>query len=224
MIYLHVTTTTRSYVKVVASKSRVAPVKQLSIPRLELVAALILARLIGHVKEALELDATGTEMTCWTDSRVTQFCMEGREREWKQFVQHRVNEIRSLVPADRWRDCDGKDNPADVPSRGANPLDLSKCALWLDGPNWLTEFTDISESEFDSACLPEKFVTEVKAEEKRKSQRGETSSLLPATAELRSIALTMKPEDYGDLQRLLRVTTLVLKFVRTIKLLLKGDT
>ena len=50
------TTTVGGYVKLVASKSRVAPVKELTIPRLELLAALALARLITHVKEALEHD------------------------------------------------------------------------------------------------------------------------------------------------------------------------
>ena len=66
VIYLHVTMTVGGYVKLVASKSRVAPVKELTIPRLELLAALVLAGLITHVKEALELDATITNMPCWT--------------------------------------------------------------------------------------------------------------------------------------------------------------
>ena len=70
VIYLHVTTTTGSYVKFVASKSRVAPAKELSIPRLELLAALVLARLIEHVKEALQLELAITDITCWTDSKV----------------------------------------------------------------------------------------------------------------------------------------------------------
>jgi len=150
VIYLHVATTTGSYVKFVASKSRVAPVKQLSIPRLGLLAALVLARLITHVREALELDVTITDITCWTDSRVTLFWIKGEEKEWKQFVQHRVNEIRSFVPAGGWRHCNGKDNPADVTSRGMNPVELLNCALWAEGPKWLAHFTETSEGEFDS--------------------------------------------------------------------------
>ena len=67
VIYLHVTTTVGGYVKLVASKSRVALLRELTIPRLELFAALVLARLITHVKEALEQDVTITNMTCWTD-------------------------------------------------------------------------------------------------------------------------------------------------------------
>ena len=57
--------------------------KKLTISRLELLAAMVLARLTTHVKEALELDVTITNMTCWTDSRVTSFWIKGKEREWK---------------------------------------------------------------------------------------------------------------------------------------------
>ena len=91
VIYLHVTTTTGSYVKFVASKSRVAPAKELSIPRLELLAALVLARLIEHVNEALQLELAITDTSCWIDSKVTLFWIKGEEKEWKQYVQNRVN-------------------------------------------------------------------------------------------------------------------------------------
>ena len=72
----------------VACKSRVAPVKQLTIPRLQLLATLELARLITHVQEALQLDVRITNMTFWTDLKVTLFWIKGEEREWKQFVRH----------------------------------------------------------------------------------------------------------------------------------------
>ena len=223
VIYLHVTTTTESYVKFVASKSRVACAKELSIPRLELLAALVLARLIKHVKEALQLELAITDITCWTDSKVTLFWIKGEEKEWKQFVQNRVNEIRSLVTASSWRHCNGKDNPADIPSRGLNPVELSKCTLWMEGPKWLTNFKGNSESVFDSTHIPEEYFAEIRAEERAKCQK-ETSSVMLAAVEPCGIAQIMRAEDYSNLQRLIRVTVLVLKFVRIMKLLLKGDT
>ena len=220
VIYLHVTTSQGNYARLVASKSRVAPVKNLTIPRLELLAALVLARLITHVKEALEVDVTITNLSCWTDSRVTLCWIKGEEREWKQFVQNRVDEIRTLVPASRWQHCNGKDNPADIPSRGSSPLELSQCPLWMEGPKWLTSITEDTKSVFNSTHVPEECLAEVRAEEKVKCQ---TSSLFLSATEPCGIAQIMEAEDFSDLQRLLRVSALVLKFVRIMKSLLKKD-
>ena len=168
------TTTVGGYVKLVASKSRVAHVKEFTIPRLKLLAALVLARLIPHVKEALELDVTITNMTCWTDSRVILFWNKGEEREWKQLVRNRVNEIRTLVPACRWQHCRGKDNQADISSRGLSPVELARCPLWKERPKWLTCFTEDTKSVFNSTHIPEECFVEVRVEEKVKCQ---TSSL-----------------------------------------------
>ena len=79
-IYLHATKTMGSYVKFVAPRSRVAPVKQEKIPRLELLAALILARLISHVGQDLEPEMHATDLTCWTDSKVALAWIKGEER------------------------------------------------------------------------------------------------------------------------------------------------
>ena len=168
VIYLHITTTIGSYLKFLASKSRVARLKHKSIPRLELLAALILARLITHVGEALEPEVEIAEMTRWTDSRVTLCWIKGEEREWKQFVQHRVNEVRQLVPVSKWKHCYGKNNPADVPSRGMSLSGISECVLWIDGPKWLTENEETSEEEFNSSQLPEECLEEMKAGDKEK--------------------------------------------------------
>ena len=222
MIYLHITTTNGRYLKFVASKSRVAPVKHESIPRLEILAALVLARLITHVGEALRPEVEITEMTCWTDSRVTLCWIKGEEREWKQFVQHRVNEIRQLVPATKWKHCHGKNNPADVPSRGMSPSEMSECVVWIDGPKWLIEYEETTEEEFDSTLLPEECLKEMKAGDKEKWQIEASSSLL-AAAEAVGTAQIIRCEDYSELQRLLRVTALVLKFTNIMKSKLRKE-
>ena len=103
-----------------------------------------------------------------------------------------------------------------------NPVELSNCALWVEAPKWLAHFTETSEGEFDSVHVPEECLAEVRADEKGKRQR-ETSSLLLAAAEPCGIAQIIRSDDFSNLQRLLRVTTLILKFVRIMKLLLKRD-
>ena len=77
------------------------------------------------------------EPTCYTDSEVSLYWIRGIDRVWKQFVQHRVIEIRNLLPSVCWRHCPGVDNPADLPSRGVKPADLAKSELWIMGPQWI---------------------------------------------------------------------------------------
>ena len=82
------------------------------------------------------------EPTCYTDSEVTLYWIRGVDRVWKQFVQHRVVEMRNLLPSACWHHCLGVDNPADLPSRGVKPADLAKNDLWLSGPQWLGAVLD----------------------------------------------------------------------------------
>lgn len=217
VIYLHVTTTTGSYVKFLASRSRVAPVKQETIPRLELLAALILARLISHVGEALEPEVDITCLTCWTDSKVALAWIKGEERELKPFVQNRVNEIRTLVPVNSWRHCCGKNNPADIPSRGMSPSELLECALWIEGPTWLSDNAESGSEEFNIGQLPQECLEEMKAGDKEK-WKSETSSSLLVVAQTIGIANVVTCEDYSNLKRLFRVTALVLQLVKILKL------
>ena len=70
-MYLRIETTTSVYVKLVMSKARVAPIARQTIPRLELLAALILARLVSRVQAALEPIVNVDDIFCWTDSMTT---------------------------------------------------------------------------------------------------------------------------------------------------------
>ncbi|XP_022807946.1 uncharacterized protein LOC111344944 [Stylophora pistillata] len=222
VIYLHVTTTTGSYVKFLGSRSRVAPVKQETIPRLELLAALILARQISHVGEALKPELDIINLTCWTDSKVALAWIKGERREWKPFVQNRVNEIRTLVPVNSWRHRRGKKNPADIPSRGVSPSELSVCALGIERPTWLSDNAETGGEEFDNGQLPQECLEEMKARDKEE-WKSETSSSLLVVAETISIANIVTCEDYSNLQRLFRVTALVLRFVEILKLRLEKN-
>ena len=88
----------------------------------------------------------------------------------------------------------------------------------MEGPKWLTNFKENSESGFDSTHISEEYFAEIRADKR------ETSSVMLAAVESCGIAQILRAEDYSNLQRLIRVTVLVLKFVTIMKLLLKGDT
>lgn len=124
-------------VQLICSKTRVAPLKRLTIPRLELNAALLLARLIAKTTEALELhEAT---VICWSDSMVTLTWIRAHPSRWKDFVRNRVSALQEILPNGSWRYVPGKENPADLASRGLTPDQLIHHNLWWNGPKWLSE-------------------------------------------------------------------------------------
>ena len=70
IVYLRIVTTHGNYIRFVASKTRVAPLSNQTIPRLELLSAVVLARLMHSVKEALTSEIEISKLVCWTDSKV----------------------------------------------------------------------------------------------------------------------------------------------------------
>ncbi|KRY98957.1 hypothetical protein T4B_10222, partial [Trichinella pseudospiralis] len=122
-------------VSFVTAKSRVAPLKKLSTPRLELMAALLCARLVCYVRKELALNVEACH--CWSDSKVALGWINGDANRWKPFVANRVREIQALTPSLWWRYIPTEDNPADLASRGCTVKNLSSSLKWWQGPTWL---------------------------------------------------------------------------------------
>ena len=116
----------------VCSKSRVAK-KNLTMPRLELVAGHMAANLVANVEQAIGAEKVKS-VHCWLDSTVAMYWMNG-QGEYRQFVANRVKKIREHE-AITWRHVRTDENPAGVGSRGG---DVAGNELWQRGPSWLSD-------------------------------------------------------------------------------------
>lgn len=124
------------HVHLLCAKGRIAPLKALTIPKLELCAASILTDLMDKVK--LSLNISFSKFTYWTDSTIVLCWLKGEPRQWKPFVSNRVAHIQNLTKINEWRHVISKENPADLISRGLNPEELANSTLWWKGPWWLS--------------------------------------------------------------------------------------
>jgi hypothetical protein len=210
VVYLVEEDEDHTYSHFVASKTRVSPLKPVTIPRLELLSALCLARLMSNVTESLSERLSLGDPRCFTDSQVALFWIRGVEKDWKPFVQHRAEEIRKLIAGDLWNHCPGKENPADLPSRGLTPVELATNQLWKHGPEWLRT-PKLQCTTPCSEMIPESCLAEMKAPPKV----GIHSLLTPQLPCRISNVVDIKR--FSSIHKLLHVTAYVLKFVRILK-------
>jgi hypothetical protein len=118
VLYVRSTTQEGVIVRLACSKNRLAPVKKITLPRLELLAALIRARLLQYFCWETGLDISNP--TLWTDATVALSWICSNPSRWKTFICNRVTEIQSYTTPNQWKHCPGEDNPADYLSRGMN--------------------------------------------------------------------------------------------------------
>ena len=210
-IYLVCETTNGVYSRLLCSKVRLAPLKSLTIPRLELMAARILVTLMETAQKALSSDTEIDEIKYWTDS-ITVLYWILNKGEWKTFVQHRVNEIVALTRKEDWGHVAGLVNPADIGSRGVSPSQLVNSNLWWEGPDWLRECKDNWPQKFP---LTESIEVE---EEMKKTIVVATTSIVQS---VNTIGQVINIERFSSLGKLLRVSAYVKRFISNLRRKLK---
>ncbi|XP_050339915.1 uncharacterized protein LOC126766119 [Bactrocera neohumeralis] len=123
-------------VRLFTAKSRVAPTKRQSLPKLELCGAQLLARLFAKIKSTFSNYTFDTFL--WTDSQIVLHWLQMHSSTLSTFVGNRVSDIQDLTVDACWRHVPTKINPADMVSRGSTPLELTT-SVWFNGPEFLYE-------------------------------------------------------------------------------------
>ena len=121
--------------RLLCCKSRVAPLKTVSIPRLEICACLLRAKLMKKVLSSLNVEIE--TVVLWSDSMISLAWIKKSPHLLKTFVANRVSSIQELTRNYQWMHVPSESNPADVLSRGLDAKDIISCDLWWNGPKFL---------------------------------------------------------------------------------------
>ena len=200
VVYLRVEdSTNKVHTALVISKTKVSPIKRLSIPRLELCGAQVLTKLLCHAKRILGVPVDS--VFAWTDSTVVLGWLSGSPRRFKTFVGNRVSFIIDQLPPERWRHVPGSQNPADCASRGLFPAQLKEHELWWEGPHWLQR---------EPSTWPEQLSasSETTPEEER------SVCLVGATGTIQPIIPVNR---YSKFTVLKRVTARMFRFIKNVR-------
>ncbi|XP_039865704.1 uncharacterized protein LOC120720149 [Simochromis diagramma] len=120
----------------IMGKARVAPLKPVTIPRMELTAATLASRMDVMWKKELQMELK--DSVFWTDSTSVLKYINNKTTRFRTFVANRVSEIVKVSNPQQWRYVDTDNNPADLASRGLTVQSfLKNKQAWLSGPPFL---------------------------------------------------------------------------------------
>ena len=201
------------------SKTRLAPLKEMTIPRLELMAVLIGVRCVNFVKEQLKISVEGIHI--WTDSQCVLKWLKS-EKDLSVFVRNRVKEINSHRDI-TFHYITSKDNPADIATRGSDMHSLSCNQLWWQGPIWLKkpekewpilnkDEDEQTNSEYDSEIKKSKQVKHTEV-----LNTSEVDSDLPSYISGMCAPFGIECEKYSSITKMIRVTAFALRFIKKLK-------
>jgi transposase InsO family protein len=209
VVYARVESSLGVHVNMLAAKSRVAPLKAQSLPRLELLGCLTLANMSKLVSSAI---ASAVRVGCshfFSDSRTALCWIRNKENRFKQFVEARAAKIRSATDETTWKHVKGELNPADLTTRPLSPSEFVSSKFWYTGPDWLR--LPVSEWPVVDVAgrLTEESVVEIKV--------GEQVSLIAPSEEIVGSGELIEYTRFSCYPKLLRVTALVLRFIYNAK-------
>ncbi|XP_050064280.1 uncharacterized protein LOC126553152 [Aphis gossypii] len=187
--------------RLLCSKTRVAPLKVATIPRLELSGALLLAQLAAKVADSWNINCETIHL--WTDSMIVLGWLNSHSSRLKTFVANRVSQILEITKAPQWHHVATNENPADILSRGITTQELQDATTWWFGPQWLSSDTISWKSQSMLALMPEETLPELR----------------PVQLSLTIVKFKNGLLDrYSKWERLVRATAWILKFIQFLRL------
>ncbi|KAI2646060.1 Transposon Tf2-9 polyprotein [Labeo rohita] len=206
--YLRFTNITGAvHVAFVLGKARVAPLKPVTIPRLELAAAVLAAQIDRMIKREIEIPCM--ESVFWTDSTSVLKYIFNDTTRFKTYVANRVRKIRDLSEKSQWRYVNGFLNPADAASRGLSIDSFLGSDRWLHGP----EFLLLSESNWP--CFPEEQMNNSVDDSEVKKEAMAFSTVMTRAHD----PINKFIEHFSSWNSLKRATAWILKFKKMLRLL-----
>ncbi|CAK1577869.1 unnamed protein product [Parnassius mnemosyne] len=189
-------------VSLLTAKTKVAPIKQVLIPRLELCGGVLLSKLLVEVGDVMRI--TKENWYAWTDSSVVLAWINSHPNKWKTFVANRVSTILECLEPYQWSHIQSKQNPADCASRGLRPPELLQSFLWQNGPELLKEkiITQNKLKHFETN-LEEIKVLMVTVEDEFWSRYSSLNKLLRVIAYCRRFLDLLKPKEERHINRIL---------------------
>ena len=152
VVYMRSVQNEEIHVSFVLANSRVAPRAAVTMPRLELNAAVELVVRVSKLNSDLKIKPTKT--VYFTDSKIVLGYINNNDKRFSKYVTRRIALIHKFSEPQQWEYISTNENPADLASRANTPRDLDR-SMWVRGPQFLWEKCQVSEFPNLPELLPE---------------------------------------------------------------------
>ncbi|KRY76022.1 hypothetical protein T4B_1310, partial [Trichinella pseudospiralis] len=180
--------------------------EKLTLPRLELMAALLTAWLKSYVEKELGIQIE--RHVCWSDSSIVLSWIQGDPRRWEPFVSNRGQEILRMTEPHPWRHCPISNNPGDKLSSCCALDRLREDQLWWNGQAWLKDSAEKWLSMNIALSAEEAQVT---------SPERRNIVALCASPQEASLFVIMDESRYGTMERLIQITAYCFQLVANVR-------